>query len=46
LVDVLHAFRLDCRWFGSDTLEEAAWYHGIHVDDLLGTLNQSIKAGR
>jgi iron-sulfur cluster repair protein YtfE (RIC family) len=46
LLDVLHAFRLDCRWFGSDTLEEVAWYHGVQVEHLLGELNRSLTERR
>jgi iron-sulfur cluster repair protein YtfE (RIC family) len=46
LLGVLHTFHLDCRWFGTQTLEEAAWYHGLPVEDLLGALNQSIAARR
>lgn len=42
LLHVLHTLRLDYRWFGSDTLEEAAWYHGIQVEGLLEELNRAI----
>ena len=39
---VLHALGLDYRWYGSHTLEEAAWYHGMQIEEVLGALNQSI----
>ncbi len=41
---VLRRFRLNQRWFGSDTVEEVAWYHGLSVENLLAELNRSIGA--
>ena len=46
LLHVLHAFRLDSPWWGSETVGEAAWYHGMPVERVLEELNRSLTVRR
>lgn len=42
LLEVLHAAGLTDPWWGSETLEEAAWYHGLSVEHLLAGLKEAV----
>ena len=42
LLHLLNMFRLDDPWFGSETLEWAAWHRGMHVDEVVDELNRAI----
>ena len=42
---VLRRFRLDADWAGTEPLEQAAWYRGIRVEEIVGALNRVIVQG-
>ena len=42
LLYLLNTFRLDQPWFGSETLEWAAWHRGMQVDEVVSELNRVI----
>lgn len=42
---VLRQFHLEAEWAGTEPLEQAAWYRGLDVEELVKALNSVLAQG-
>ena len=42
---ILRRFRLDADWAGPEPLEQAAWYQGVRIEEIVEALNRVIVQG-
>lgn len=42
---ILRRFHLDTDWAGPEPLEQAAWYRGVHVEEIVEALNRIMAQG-
>jgi len=42
---ILRRFHLETDWAGPEPLEQAAWYQGVHIEDIVEALDRIIAQG-